>query len=330
MEINSSPNRNYIQRNGFVMVSNLLLEYQQVLNLSNDELSFIIKVMKNREGYAVHDTELDPTVSTRTLQRRRKSLKEKGYLSYSIIKNYNSDGHISTVGIIYDLSKLEETLQKISDNIEIKKAEKIKKDIEEKGLIVEKDDNDGNLEKYFKDWEYNYGTKYSLTKEEKRLYNNLSSKDKECISKIFDYCNDTGIIDKITPRLILFFKTKWRFNMLRQWCYDSGYVKSAEEDDIEKEMEEQDKKRKEDNKKNFILLQKFYKEFNGKEIEIGKPFNSMMAHAFSRTLWLRGNIFEESHRTGIYRDLGLAFDSNKNYGEKLIFKGEEDFYDGRC
>ena len=98
-QIFASPTRNFLQRNGFVMVSNLLLEFQQELEISDLEMAFIIKVMKNRPGYAITDAELDPTVSSKTLSRRRTGLKAKGLLNYSIIKKQDLyTGYFSTVG----------------------------------------------------------------------------------------------------------------------------------------------------------------------------------------------------------------------------------------
>ena len=45
-KIYASPVKNYLQRNGFVMVSNLLIDFQQELGITELELSFIIKIMK--------------------------------------------------------------------------------------------------------------------------------------------------------------------------------------------------------------------------------------------------------------------------------------------
>ena len=86
-KIYASPVKNYLQRNGFVMVSNLLIDFQQELGITELELSFIIKIMKNVKGYAIHDRDLDPTVCSRTLSRRRNSLRDKGLLNFSTIKD---------------------------------------------------------------------------------------------------------------------------------------------------------------------------------------------------------------------------------------------------
>ena len=64
----SSSVSNYIQRDGFVMVSNLLISYQSELGITDRELMFIIKAIKHKENYKLHDEQLDPNVSARTLQ----------------------------------------------------------------------------------------------------------------------------------------------------------------------------------------------------------------------------------------------------------------------
>ena len=43
--MNSCAVSNYIQRDGFVMVSNLLITYREELGISNKELLFIIAIM---------------------------------------------------------------------------------------------------------------------------------------------------------------------------------------------------------------------------------------------------------------------------------------------
>lgn len=115
--INSCAVSNYIQRDGFVMVSNLLISHQEELNINNRELNFLIKVMKHKENYKLHDSQLDPTVSSRTLQRIRKSLVDKEILNYKVWKTTDELGHIRTEGITYDLSQLEEKLQNLSNEI---------------------------------------------------------------------------------------------------------------------------------------------------------------------------------------------------------------------
>ena len=211
---------NYIQRDGFVMVSNLLIAYQQELELSNRNLNFIIKVMKHKENYKLHDNQLDPTISERTLQRCRKELKEKGYLDFKVWKTRDSEGHIKTEGITYDLSGLEEALQKISNSIAEEKDILAEKEAE--NYIIEYGES-SPLAKFIKDWERHYGDIYHLSDYEKRWYNNLSEIEQNYISAIFDYCEDNKLFKEITPRLALFAKTKERFRQLKDY-YDETYV----------------------------------------------------------------------------------------------------------
>ena len=223
-KIYSTPVRNYIQRNGFVMVSNLLLDFQQELGITESELSFIIKIMKNKNGYAIHDKDLDPTVCTKTLSRKRNSLKEKGLLRFSIIKSQDPiTGTFKTDGISYDLSPLEEKLQIISDKIESEREEKIKQHLTRENKVVETTE-DSPLETFKKDYLNYYGIEYILNEYELKKYNSLSNEEKNMISYIFNYCSDNDLFGKIVPRLSLFFKTKFRFDELRRYCRENGFT----------------------------------------------------------------------------------------------------------
>ena len=106
------------------MVSNLLLDFQEELDISDSELLFLIKILKKRNSPIIHDNELDKNSSSRTMLRRRTSLKEKGLINYSIVKKQNEKGTYQTDGVMYDLSPLEEKLQSISNKLEEKKENK--------------------------------------------------------------------------------------------------------------------------------------------------------------------------------------------------------------
>lgn len=214
----SSSVSNYIQRDGFVMVSNLLISYQSELGITDRELMFIIKAIKHKENYKLHDEQLDPNVSARTLQRCRKSLKEKGYLNYKVWKYTDEKGHIHTEGITYDFSSLEEELQRISNLIAEEKESQINKEAE--NYIIEYGEN-SPIVKYMEDWENHYGDKYRLTPAEKQWYNKLSEEEQECISRIFDFCEDMHLFKEITPRLILFVKTASRWKQLKEYVNDN-------------------------------------------------------------------------------------------------------------
>lgn len=214
----SSSVSNYIQRDGFVMVSNLLISYQSELGITDRELMFIIKAIKHKENYKLHDEQLDPNVSARTLQRCRKSLKEKGYLNYKVWKYTDEKGHLHTEGITYDFSPLEEELQRISNLIAEEKESQINKETE--NYIIEYGEN-SPIVKYMEDWENHYGDKYRLTPAEKQWYNKLSEEEQECISRIFDFCEDMHLFKEITPRLILFVKTASRWKQLKEYVNDN-------------------------------------------------------------------------------------------------------------
>lgn len=214
----SSSVSNYIQRDGFVMVSNLLISYQSELGITDRELMFIIKAIKHKENYKLHDEQLDPNVSARTLQRCRKSLKEKGYLNYKVWKYTDEKGHIHTEGITYDFSPLEEELQHISNLIAEEKESQINKEAE--NYIIEYGEN-SPIVKYMEDWENHYGDKYRLIPAEKQWYNKLSEEEQECVSRIFDFCEDMHLFKEITPRLILFVKTASRWKQLKEYVNDN-------------------------------------------------------------------------------------------------------------
>lgn len=227
-KISSSPVRNYIQSNGFVMVSNLLIDFQEELGITESELMFIIKIMRMKHKYSVHDRELDPNVCSKTIQRKRASLKSKGYLNYCVIKSQDPDtGLFRTEGVSYDLGPLEEKLQAISDRMKERREKEIDKEIAEEGMIVEDFDN-SPIEKYRRDYKEYYGVDYTVSDYEAKKYNELPDEDKECISRIFDFCGDRDLFGKIVPRLSLFFKTRFRFDELKRYC---GKLKRESDED---------------------------------------------------------------------------------------------------
>lgn len=252
-KVYSSPMRNYLNR-GFVMVSNLLIEYQQELGITELELSFIIKIMKHKNGFLIHDSELDSNVCSKTLSRRRNSLKEKGYLNFSIVKKQDENGRFMTAGISYDLSPLEEKLQMISDNLATKETKLIKETIEKENLIIEEAEN-SPIDDYKKDFQNCYGVPYVMNEYEIKKYNELSEENKKMISYIFNYCKDNDLIGKIVPRLSFFFKTKFRFLELRTYCINNGYIN--ENINFETEVE------KRSNKEDLTdLIETIYNNYN--------------------------------------------------------------------
>ena len=292
--IKSNPTTNYLQRNGFIMVSNLLIDYQEELGITDDELVFITKIMKNSSGWRLHDCDISKTVSSKTLQRRRKSLKEKGLLDYKTITITNSLGQKFNDGIMYDLSKLEEKLQSISDKIESEKINQIKQEIEDNGLEVSEDlveeISETPLSKFQKDWYNYYGTKYELSKAERDEFNSLKPEIKNCFKYVFQYCIDKNLLSKITPRISLFLKTKFRLNDLISWCKDNAEIpaftsnkEEKQEEPIEEERElvdnngltEKDMNEIFDDltgKKYMPAAKKVYRELTGELLTIGESY----------------------------------------------------------
>ena len=293
--IKSNPTTNYLQRNGFIMVSNLLIDYQEELGITDDELVFITKIMKNSSGWRLHDCDISKTVSSKTLQRRRKSLKEKGLLDYKTITITNSLGQKFNDGIMYDLSKLEEKLQSISDKIESEKINQIKQEIEDNGLEVSEDlveeISETPLSKFQKDWYNYYGTKYELSKAERDEFNSLKPEIKNCFKYVFQYCIDKNLLSKITPRISLFLKTKFRLNDLISWCKNNEEIPIFNTLDKEEKQEKTTEEEKElvDNngltekdmneifddltgKKYMPAAKKVYRELTGELLTIGESY----------------------------------------------------------
>ena len=293
--IKSNPTTNYLQRNGFIMVSNLLIDYQEELGITDDELVFITKIMKNSSGWRLHDCDISKTVSSKTLQRRRKSLKEKGLLDYKTITITNSLGQKFNDGIMYDLSKLEEKLQSISDKIESEKINQIKQEIEDSGLEVSDDlveeISETPLSKFQKDWYNYYGTKYELSKAERDEFNSLKPEIKNCFKYVFQYCIDKNLLSKITPRISLFLKTKFRLNDLISWCKDNAEIPAftSNKEEKQKESVEEEERELVDNngltekdmneifddltgKKYMPAAKKVYRELTGELLTIGESY----------------------------------------------------------
>ena len=292
--IKSNPTTNYLQRNGFIMVSNLLIDYQEELGITDDELVFITKIMKNSSGWRLHDCDISKTVSSKTLQRRRKSLKEKGLLDYKTITITNSLGQKFNDGIMYDLSKLEEKLQSISDRIESEKINQIKQEIEDNGLEVSDDlveeISETPLSKFQKDWYNYYGTKYELSKAERDEFNSLKPEIKNCFKYVFQYCIDKNLLSKITPRISLFLKTKFRLNDLISWCKDNAEIPAftSNKEEKQKEQVEEERELVDNNgltekdmneifddltgKKYMPAAKKVYRELTGELLTIGESY----------------------------------------------------------
>lgn len=314
--MNSCMVSNYIERNGFVMVSNLLIAYQKELNLTNKELLFITKAKKHKSNYKLHDSILDPTVSERTLARYRKSLSDKGYLTFRIWKYRDEQGHLHTEGITYDFIGLEKKLQALSDRIEEGKIAQMEKEAED--YILEYGE-DSPIIKFMDDWEAHYGDKYVISPVEKRWYNSLTKEDQEYVGRVFEFCENNNLFSQIVPRLALFAKVNSRFVQLKNYCENTPvyecingmYDTVIEEDDSEavKAMKaEKIKKEELEDEKNALIRKrdKLLKEV--KEYEVKQSFEKEFSEKY---------IVYEMHIEDLLQMVSDTNDSIETIEEKL-------------
>jgi hypothetical protein len=96
----------WISDDGFLSLPNTLVRHYEELNITDKELTFLMKILSHKNGYIINDEHLEPHKSTKTLQRYRRSLYKKGLLNYHIKKEYISDNGYKTQGIHYDTSSL--------------------------------------------------------------------------------------------------------------------------------------------------------------------------------------------------------------------------------
>lgn len=101
---------------GWILVPNTLIDKQKELDLSDDDLAFIIKIIRFSRGVALSDKKFESILSSRTLQRRRQSLINKGYLSvYHKKESFEKEEKkYRTIGIVYDLSGLKNAIDLIT------------------------------------------------------------------------------------------------------------------------------------------------------------------------------------------------------------------------
>ena len=263
----------YFQRHGHVAISNLLLDVQDELDISDTEMLFIIKACKiNRK--IINDSDFGKHVSTKTLQRKRASLKAKGLLDYSIVKGKGSDGRYKTIGIAYDLKPLEDRLQAISDNIYKAEEEKAAKIIEEKKILIEKNEEETTstgIEKYKEQYNIVYGHEPVISCEDYNFYNKLKSEEQDSFGYVFSWLFYNHLEGRIIPNVVLFRKTPYRFNSLVKYCKDWNLVKTAEEEAHE-EAENIFNTTKKREKFSTIVLNKFFKDYADKYPLLKIPF----------------------------------------------------------
>lgn len=204
---------------GFLALPNILLDKQEELGISDDELLFIIKTMRHHESFKIHDSQLSG-LSTKTLQRRRTSLKEKGYLETEVHKYQDTDGTWITEGISYNYKNLIMAINALNVQASTERAELAKK-VPPKTVHHNTIDNTSrknkipaDVEKFMSDYKTHYGTDYKLTSTEKLLLENSSPEFIKSAPFIFDYTSYQKEYGKLpstfVPRLIFFQKVLFR------------------------------------------------------------------------------------------------------------------------
>lgn len=205
---------NHLFDYGFSMIPNILLDNQGELGISDEELLLIIKASRHAEMYKIHDAQLDPTVSDKTLQRRRKSLKEKGYLETTVYKSQNEDGTWHTDGIIYDLTKLNIILQDLADKASAERTKKVKEQTKTSTLHNTNYNTNREISIFTEQYKTRYGIDYKITSTEKLLLHSAPKEFNDAIPYIFEYSDyqkqDGKLKEEFVPRLVFFLKVKFR------------------------------------------------------------------------------------------------------------------------
>lgn len=204
---------------GFLAIPNILIDYQGELGLTDDELLFIVKTMRHAEAFKVHDYQLSEDVSSKTMQRRRKTLKDKGYLEVEIHKMQQEDGTWITEGIIYNYRGLMLALNELYNkslaersNDERPRAQKSA--LHNTNKILAGESFPAEVNEFMDKYKHKYGCDYKLTKDEKLLLENASPEFLRSIPFIPEYTDYQKEFGKLpttfTGRLIFFQKVLWR------------------------------------------------------------------------------------------------------------------------
>jgi hypothetical protein len=210
---------NNLLDSGFLMVPNLLIDNQEELGLSDDELLFIIKTMRHQESYKIHDNQLSETLSSKTMQRRRKSLKDKGYLEVEIHKMQIEDGTWLTEGIVYNYEGLMIALNALDNKIKSERSKMSQNKtatsvLHNNNKILAQEKIPEEVVKYMDKYKTKYGVDYKLTNDEKLLLEKASPEFLRSIPFIFDYTDYQKEYGKLPStfngRLIFFQKVLWR------------------------------------------------------------------------------------------------------------------------
>ena len=229
---------NNILDNGFLAIPNVLIDKQEELGISDDELLFIIKTMRHHESFKIHDSQISKSLNPKTLQRRRQSLKEKGYLETQVYKVQDDDGTWSTTGIIYDYKNLLLALNDVAPKTETNENELFglpsERTVKAKGEPPKStlhntiyNTTREEFKKFEADYKSKYGKSYRYSSEEKQMLANASEDFISSIKYIFDYTNErleTGDLEAtFVPRLIFFLKVDFRQAQLIEFAKDREY-----------------------------------------------------------------------------------------------------------
>ena len=205
---------------GFLAIPNLLLDNYEELGLNDDEVFFVIKCMRHKDDFRIHDEQLSKNLSSKTMQRRRNSLKVKGFLETTVFKEQNEDGTWSTLGIEYDFSNLILALTQVADKLSAERAKL--SSIKPKVTALHNTNHNtsrkfeipAEVNTFLNNYKTNYGLDYKLTSTEKLLLEKASPEFLRSIPFISEYTKYQKEYGKLpasfTGRLIFFQKVDFR------------------------------------------------------------------------------------------------------------------------
>ena len=210
----------------FTIVSNEILDNGHKLGLTIGDVFFLIKVeeIQRRNGgrvdVAIHDSEIDAGLSTRALQRRRKKLRDGGFINTKLSKQ-KLNGHFVTRGVVYDLSP---TFKKLKELHKQENKPAVKKVLtEEQKARKEASKNSSRnfgLKKFFEKYEKRMGHRYFMTEKDKALYARLPLYKRDALA----YAVEFGLEQGLEPNLVLYLGTPFRMKQLVLYCYNLGYI----------------------------------------------------------------------------------------------------------
>lgn len=245
---------------GVTLVPDLLLDtkIQEKLELSDDEVLFIIKILKYQKEGPVTDELLFGQKASKSAQRRRSSLIEKGYLIVTPKKSYcPTTKRYRTEYLEYDLSPLFNILDCPSSVAQEKAAKTYQRKTSEEMLhdlkvcsgneeVEEVDEGysiawnaketfnelepeiKDSLEIFFKEYQDFYGKKYVASVKDLTVSDSILKNAKH----IMDYIKTSSSWDSnFNPRLVFFNKVSFRKKELEQFAFKrTGMILSVAEE----------------------------------------------------------------------------------------------------